>query len=89
MKEIGQGQYGTPSPACRAVCRSGGVAQLVRALDCHSRGCGFEPRRSRSMQKTLVAGGSIEPHRAALILRPSSPIRSCSALVVKLVDTPS
>src|ERR1039457_2198629 len=26
---------------------SGGVAQLVRALPCHGRGYGFEPRRSR------------------------------------------
>ena len=25
----------------------GGVAQLVRALPCHGRGYGFEPRRSR------------------------------------------
>ena len=25
----------------------GGVAQLVRALPCHGRGCGFESRRSR------------------------------------------
>ncbi len=25
----------------------GAVAQLVRALDCRSRGCGFEPRRPR------------------------------------------
>lgn len=29
----------------RPVC--GGVAQLVRALPCHGRGYGFEPRRSR------------------------------------------
>ena len=26
---------------------NGGVAQLVRALPCHGRGCGFESRRSR------------------------------------------
>src|SRR5688572_12227091 len=33
---------------------SGGVAQLVRALPCHGRGYGFEPRRSRhfSMQNS-------------------------------------
>ena len=28
---------------------SGGVAQLVRALPCHGRGYGFEPRRSRHL----------------------------------------
>jgi len=33
-----------PFPIC------GGVAQLVRALPCHGRGYGFEPRRSRHTQ---------------------------------------
>src|SRR5207253_9296694 len=27
---------------------AGALAQLVRALPCHGRGCGFEPRRLRS-----------------------------------------
>ncbi len=31
----------------RARCFRGGVAQLVRALPCHGRGYGFEPRHSR------------------------------------------
>jgi hypothetical protein len=35
------------SPAC------GGVAQLVRALACHARGRGFEPRRSRQINQRL------------------------------------
>jgi hypothetical protein len=30
--------------------QSGGVAQLVRALPCHGRGYGFEPRHSRHSQ---------------------------------------
>ena len=29
----------------------GGVAQLVRALPCHGRGCGFESRHSRPKWK--------------------------------------
>jgi hypothetical protein len=35
-----------PTPCCHAR-HCGGVAQLVRALACHARGRGFEPRRSR------------------------------------------
>ena len=31
----------------------GDVAQLVRALPCHGRGRGFEPRRPRQIQKDL------------------------------------
>ena len=30
-----------------ASCHIGVLAQLVRALPCHGRGCGFEPRRLR------------------------------------------
>ena len=36
---------------------SGGVAQLVRALPCHGRGCGFESRRSRHFFKWQVSHG--------------------------------
>ena len=35
---------------CRRKCR-GDVAQLVRALPCHGRGRGFEPRRPRHESK--------------------------------------
>jgi glycosyltransferase involved in cell wall biosynthesis len=35
----------------------GGVAQLVRALPCHGRGCGFEPRRSRHLLGELTFHG--------------------------------
>ena len=39
---------------------SGDVAQLVRALPCHGRGRGFEPRRPRhSFQKTYGTYGPI------------------------------
>src|SRR5437899_1412561 len=39
------------SPACSEAfgVPCGGVAQLVRALPCHGRGYGFEPRRSRQL----------------------------------------
>jgi hypothetical protein len=41
--------------------QSGDVAQLVRALPCHGRGRGFEPRRPRhSFQKTY---GMIRPQK--------------------------
>jgi hypothetical protein len=42
---------------------SGGVAQLVRALPCHGRGYGFEPRRSR--HSFLLPTESNRLHRAA------------------------
>jgi hypothetical protein len=34
---------------------SGGVAQLVRALPCHGRGYGFEPRHSRHTLSLVLA----------------------------------
>ena len=34
---------------------SGDVAQLVRALPCHGRGRGFEPRRPRHKSKGFMA----------------------------------
>src|SRR5436190_9873460 len=37
----------------------GGVAQLVRALPCHGRGYGFEPRRSRHL--SAFSGPSVSP----------------------------
>src|ERR1043165_3383962 len=40
----GRGTYGW-------VPFSGALAQLVRALPCHGRGCGFEPRRLRSVRQ--------------------------------------
>ncbi len=42
-------QFGVDAPGAFYYCaaRCGGVAQLVRALPCHGRGYGFEPRRSR------------------------------------------
>ncbi len=43
----------------------GVVAQLVRALDCRSRGCGFEPRRRR-----LKARWSFFGQRAFFLLGP-------------------
>ena len=36
---------------------SGDVAQLVRALPCHGRGRGFEPRRPRQILKDLQESG--------------------------------
>jgi hypothetical protein len=40
--------YRTEPNSWQLCCRHyGGVAQLVRALACHARGRGFEPRRSR------------------------------------------
>ena len=33
----------------RQFSKVGGVAQLVRALPCHGRGYGFEPRRFRHL----------------------------------------
>src|SRR5262245_19014430 len=43
-------------PDGRRLCRGhyGGVAQLVRALACHARGRGFEPRRSR--HRSITSG---------------------------------
>ena len=39
----------------------GGVAQLVRALPCHGRGYGFEPRRSRHSLLGVFAGSWFLP----------------------------
>ena len=36
----------------------GDVAQLVRALPCHGRGRGFEPRRPRQILKNLLESGA-------------------------------
>ena len=41
------GSYRTKPDIGRLRRQCGGVAQLVRALACHARGRGFEPRRSR------------------------------------------
>ena len=52
---------------------------MVRALDCHSRGRGFEPRRSRCSAEQLVMQWLVEfPLVLFLML---------DALVVELVDT--
>ena len=37
----------------------GTVVQLVRALPCHGRSCGFEPRQSRSLTSNLSMGFKI------------------------------
>ena len=42
------GLAGLSSDAIIQDSNVGAVAQLVRALDCRSRGCGFDPRRPRS-----------------------------------------
>jgi hypothetical protein len=56
---------------------------LVRALDCHSRGRGFEPRRPRWICEFGVSESVSECD--ALI----DACTKYNALVVKLVDTPS
>src|SRR2546428_3385449 len=43
-----------PSASYPATAFSGALAQLVRALPCHGRGCGFEPRRLRGFCMTLI-----------------------------------
>ena len=49
-----------PSPPSRTRPASfrGGVAQLVRALPCHGRGYGFEPRHSRHSPQSLTRKAS-------------------------------
>ena len=44
---------------------SGDVAQLVRALPCHGRGRGFEPRRPRHHSKALRMMG--DPKKTELL----------------------
>ena len=39
--------------AVKVASSSGALAQLVRALPCHGRGCGFEPRRLRGFYAGL------------------------------------
>ena len=41
--------------ASRIAFSRGALAQLVRALPCHGRGCGFEPRRLRGIFLTELA----------------------------------
>ena len=57
------GSYRTKIPMLANMHGSaGGVAQLVRALACHARGRGFEPRRSRhSSPKILAPRWALEP----------------------------
>src|SRR5436853_92248 len=46
---------------------NGGVAQLVRALPCHGRGSGFEPRHSRHLfTRYLWAFGDCPPSPRAI-----------------------
>ncbi len=50
LKERARGEFAVDLPGWVSYLPSpyrGGVAQLVRALPCHGRGYGFEPRRSR------------------------------------------
>jgi hypothetical protein len=69
---------------------------LVRALDCHSRGRGFEPRRPRYAgvlvtwlvgDLDVIASACSAVTRSRTIEVTKSP--QFFALVVKLVDTPS
>lgn len=39
------------------ILKKGAVVQLVRTLDCHSRGREFESRRFRRGKKTAIIGG--------------------------------
>ena len=54
---------------------------MVRALDCHSRGRGFEPRRSRCFADLWdVGAGGVSANTDAVL-------QVLYALVVELVDT--
>ena len=57
------------SAPLRPLSLHGAVAQLVRALDCRSRGCGFEPRQRR-FRKALFSRLQIEEQ--GFFMRPSS-----------------
>jgi hypothetical protein len=39
--------------------KHGDVAQLVRALPCHGRGCEFEPRRPRQLSKKITGSNPV------------------------------
>ena len=60
---------------------------MVRALDCHSRGRGFEPRRSRVGQLNSGHHYEFSYYRILIVAEWLEGVRQ--ALVVKLVDTPS
>src|ERR1700712_3357710 len=50
------------SPSFRGV-----LAQLVRALPCHGRGCGFEPRRSRHHNRAAFPARATVFHGFAFV----------------------
>ena len=57
---------------------------MVRALDCHSRGRGFEPRRSRNRGVIAVEQGKFGVQQVS---ESTAGMLSGFALVVELVDT--
>ena len=57
-------------PAC------GGVAQLVRALPCHGRGYGFEPRRSRHFSWRILPVRGVQQRCATFSRQPPLTIPS-------------
>src|SRR5277367_5591692 len=74
--------------------QSGDVAQLVRALPCHGRGRGFEPRRPRHKSKESMVYGFLSDNSKIAMGRngteilhrhfPASNSSACLPLAVRL-----